>query len=215
MRGILLGKRGEKKMEAKQAIFVWLVFGLLIGFGIGYYYQQEKIDEAYQSGYVAGQSVAPTYETPASLSASLSSGTFDHTTTVASDGSVSSDTDKTDTLTIENTDESKTASNVKILLYNPVTGKEGLHDNLETDSTEVTITIGGVTYSLYHDGEYVTDGVPIGDLPAGASIEATVTFTLEKAVAGTFQDGQTYTCYLYIYQPNANYADVVSFTVST
>jgi len=196
-------------------LLLTLVVGLVIGFAGGYYYMQEKVDEAYQAGYVAGQSVAPTYETPASLSIAFSSGTFDHSSTVASDGSVSTETDKTDTLTIENTDESKTASDVRILLYNPVTGKEGLHDNLETDATEVTITIGGVTYSLYHDGEYVTDGVPIGDLPAGSSVTATVTFTLEKAVAGTFQDGQTYTCYLYVYQPNANYADVVSFTVTT
>jgi len=202
-------------MEAKGVLLLTLVVGVVIGFAGGYYYIQEKVDEAYQAGYVAGQSVAPTYETPASLSIAFSSGTFDHSSTVASDGSVSTETDKTDTLTIENTDESKTASDVRILLYNPVTGKEGLHDNLETDATEVTITIGGVTYSLYHDGEYVTDGVPIGDLPAGSSVTATVTFTLEKAVAGTFQDGQTYTCYLYVYQPNANYADVVSFTVTT
>jgi len=202
-------------MEAKGVLLLTLVVGLVIGFAGGYYYMQSEVEEAYQSGYIAGQSVAPTYETPASLSIAFSSGTFDHTSTVASDGSVSAETDKTDTLTIENTDESKTANDVRILLYNPVTGKEGLHDNLETDATEVTITIGGVTYSLYHDGEYVTDGVPIGDLPAGSSVTATVTFTLEKAVAGTFQDGQTYTCYLYVYQPNANYADVVSFTVTT
>ena len=202
-------------MEAKGVLLLVSVVMLAIGFAGGYYYMQSEVEEAYQSGYIAGQSVAPTYETPASLSIAFSSGTFDHTSTVASDGSVSAETDKTDTLTIENTDESKTANDVRILLYNPVTGKEGLHDNLETDATEVTITIGGVTYSLYHDGEYVTDGVPIGDLPAGSSVTATVTFTLEKAVAGTFQDGQTYTCYLYVYQPNANYADVVSFTVTT
>jgi len=202
-------------MEAKGVLLLTLVVGLVIGFAGGYYYMQEKVDEAYQSGYIAGQSVAPSYETPASLSIQFETGSFDHSSTVASDGSVSADTDVTDTLTIENTDESKTASDVKILLYNPVTGKEGLHDNLETDATEVTITIGGVTYSLYHNGEYVTDGVPIGDLPAGSSVTATITFTLEKAVAGTFQDGQTYTCYLYVYQPNANYADVVPFTVTT
>ncbi|RLF95969.1 MAG: hypothetical protein DRN54_04935 [Thaumarchaeota archaeon] len=203
-------------MEAKGVMLLVLVVGLVIGFAGGYYYAYEKgYESGWQSGYASGQAVAPTYETPASLSIAFSTGTFDHSSTVASDGSVATETDKTDTLTIENTDESKTASDVKILLYNPVTGKEGLHDNLETDATEVTITIGGVTYALYHDGEYVTDGVPIGDLPAGASIQATVTFTLEKAVAGTFQDGQTYTCYLYVYQPNANYCDVVQFTVTT
>jgi len=202
-------------MEAKGVMLLVFVVGLVIGFAGGYYYMQEYAEEQYQAGYIAGQSAIPTYETPASLTLTLSTGSFDHSSTVASDGSVATETDATDTLTIENTDESKTAKDVKILLYNPVTGKEGLHDNLETDATEVTITVGGVTYALYHDGEYVTDGVPIGDLPAGASIQATVTFTLEKAVAGTFQDGQTYTCHLYVYQPSANYCDVISFTVST
>ena len=202
-------------MEAKGVMLLVFVVGLAIGFAGGYWYMQDYAEEQFQAGYVAGQSVAPTYETPASLSLSLSSGTFDHTSTVASDGSVSAETSKTDYLTIENTDESKTAEDVKILLYNPVTGKEGLHDNLETDATEVTITVGGVTYALYRDGDYVSEGVLLGDLPAGSEVNVTISFTLEKAVAGTFQDGQTYTCYLYVYQPNANYADVVSFTVST
>ena len=202
-------------MEAKGVMLLVFVVGLAIGFAGGYWYMQDYAEEQFQAGYVAGQSVAPTYETPASLSLSLSSGTFDHTSTVAADGSVSSETSKTDTLTIENTDESATAEDVKILLYNPVTGKEGLHDNLETDATEVTITVGGVTYALYRDGEYITDGVLLGDLPAGSEVGATVTFTLEQAVAGTFQDGQSYTCYLYVYQPSANYCDVISFTVTT
>ena len=203
-------------MKANNVIVLVLVVGMLIGFAGGYYYTKEKVgNEMYQQGYVAGQSATPTYTTPASLTLSLASGTFNHTATVASDGSVASDTSKTDTLTISNDDESATASDVKILLYNPITGKQGLHDNLETDSTEVTITIGGVTYALYHNGDYVTDGVPIGNLPAGSEITATVTFTLEQAVAGTFQDGQTYTCHLYVYQPDSNYADVVPFTVTT
>ena len=202
-------------MEAKGVMLLVFVVGLLIGVAGTYWYMQDYAEEQWQAGYVAGQSVAPTYETPASLTLTLGTGSFDHSSTVASDGSVSAETSKTDYLVIENTDESKTAENVKILLYNPVTGKEGLHDNLETDATEVTITVGGVTYALYRDGEYVSDGVLLGDLPAGSEVNVTITFTLEKAVAGTFQDGQTYTCYLYVYQPNANYADVVSFTVST
>ena len=202
-------------MEAKGVMLLVFVVGLLIGVAGTYWYMQDYAEEQWQAGYIAGQSVAPTYETPASLTLTLGSGTFDHSSTVASDGSVSTETSKTDYLVIENTDESKTASDVKILLYNPVTGKEGLHDNLETDATEVTITVGGVTYALYRDGDYVSDGVLLGDLPAGSEVNVTITFTLEKAVAGTFQDGQTYTCYLYVYQPNANYADVVSFTVST
>ena len=203
-------------MKANNVIILGVIVGILIGFAGGYYYAEEKVgSERYNEGYMAGQAVAPSYTTPASLTLSLASGTFNHTATVASDGSVATDTDVTDTLTVSNDDESNTASGLKILLYNPVTGKEGLHDNLETDSTEVTITIGGVTYALYHNGEYVTDGVPIGDLPAGSEITATVTFTLEQAVAGTFQDGQTYTCHLYVYQPSSNYADVISFTVTT
>lgn len=203
-------------MDAKGTMVLILVVGLVLGFFGGYYYVKEKAyNEGYNAGYVAGQGIAPTYETPASLSASLATGAFDHASTVASDGSVATAHTETDDLTIINNDESKTARNVKILLYNPVTGKEGLHDNLETDCTEVTITIGGVTYALYRNGGYIRDGITIGDLPAGSQLTAELAVTLNKAVAGTFQDGQTYTCYLYVYQPGANYADVVSFTIST
>ena len=201
-------------MRAGTLFVLGIMIGAIVGFAGGYWYMEAKVDEAYQAGIAYGQTLAPTPEVPASLSLSLATGTFDHSATVASDGSVSTETSKTDTLTIENTDESRTAEGVKILLYNPITGKEGLHDNLETDATEVSVTIGGITAKLYHNGEY-TDGIEIGDIPAGGEVQVTVTFTLEQAVAGTFQDGQTYTCYLYVYQPNANYCDVVSFTVTT
>jgi len=201
-------------MRAGTLFVLGIMIGAIVGFAGGYWYMEAKVDEAYQAGIAYGQTLAPTPEVPASLSLSLATGTFDHSATVASDGSVSTETSKTGTLTIENTDESRTAEGVKILLYNPITGKEGLHDNLETDATEVSVTIGGITAKLYHNGEY-TDGIEIGDIPAGGEVQVTVTFTLEQAVAGTFQDGQTYTCYLYVYQPNANYCDVVSFTVTT
>jgi len=202
-----------KKMNAKEMFVVALVLGAIIGAGGTYYYMVGQVEDAFSEGMAYQQSLQTTVS-PASITATLSPTTFDHTATVASDGSVSAETTKTAYLTIENTDESATAGGLKILLYNPITSTEGLHDNLETDSTEVGVTIGGVTAKLYHDGDY-TNGYVIGDLPAGGEVNVTISFTLEDAVAGTFQDGQSYTCHLYLYQPNANYCDVVSFTVTT
>jgi len=202
-----------KKMKSKEMFVVALIIGAIIGAGGMYYYDEARVQSAFQEGMAYQQGLQTTVS-PASITATLSPTTFDHTSTVASDGSVASETDKTAYLVIENTDESTAASGLKVLLYNPITSTEGLHDNLETDSTEVGVTVGGVTAKLYHDGDY-TDGYEIGDLPAGGQVNITVTFTLEDAVAGTFQDGQSYSCHLYLYQPNANYCDVVTFTVTT
>lgn len=195
-----------------------LVVGLLIGaiFAAGgvYYYMDIQVNEAFQEGMQYQQSLTPTAVTPASVSMSLTSGTFNHSATVDSDGGVDTETDVTDTLTISNDDETRTANDCVLLLYNPVTGTDGLPDNLETSATEVSVTIQGVTKKLFHDGDY-TSGAVIGDLAPGDEASYTITFTLEEAVDGTFQDGQTYDCNLYLYQPDANYAIPVSFTVST
>lgn len=197
-------------------IGISLMLGAITAAGITYWYTSEAVEDAFAEGMAYQASITPAVVVgvPASLTCTLTAATFNHTDTVGTDGDVTTETDVNDTLTIENTDETRTAEDTYLLFYNPVTDKEGLHDNLETDSTEASVTIGGLTTKLFHDGDY-TEGYFIGDIPAGAEIAVTVTVTLEKAVAGTFQNGQTYTCYLYVYQPDANYCDVVSFTIST
>ena len=202
-------------MKPSVLAVVFIVLGAALGAGAMYVYSEtETKPDAYAAGIAAQKLVAPAVETPASVTLTLTSGTFAHAANVLADGSVAVEADVTDTLTIENTDESRDAKTPKLMLVNPVTSKEGLHDNLETDATEISITIGGVEKMLYHDGDY-TSGVALDTLEAGDKATITVTITFEVAVAGTFQDGQTYTCYMYLYQPSADYCDVVSFTVTT
>ena len=113
-------------------------------------------------------------------------------------------------LIIENTDDERVAESPLVLtLVNPVTLKEGLHKDLQTNYTEISITIDGVQKELYHNGNY-TDGVLIDAMAVGDLTNVTMTVTLDIA---SFQDGQSYTCYLYLYQSKAEYADKVEFTV--
>lgn len=195
---------------------VMLAIGALIGGGIAWQYQQTQVDDAFQEGMSYQESLeAEAVANVASMKTSLNSTTVDHSSTVDSDGSVDTTTTVTKTLYLNNTDENRDATGLKIALYNPVTDTEGLHDNLETSSTDIYVTTSsGVTARLFRDGDY-TSGVEIPDLEPESTLEMTITFELESAVAGTFQDGQSYDCSLYVIQTNANYADVVDFTLTT
>lgn len=207
---------GKKKSNVFALGVALLLVGGVIGIAGTYYWMQTDVDAAFSRGMAYQQSIDVS-NPPASITATLTTGSFDHSATVAADGSVAVETDVSDTLTIENTDESRSAEEpTYITLYNPITDRYGLHDNLETDSTEFSITVGGATYKLYHDNAYITSGYEIpGGLSPGGEMAVTITFTLETAVAGTFQDGQSYTNYMYVYQSDASYADVISFTVTT
>lgn len=193
---------------------IFLLVGSLVGAGGIWYYRDIEVVDAFSAGVAYQQTIAPVTEKPASVTLTFGAATFDHTGSVAGSGAVSADTAVTDYLLIENMDETRLAKTPILSLENSVTGTEGLHDDLQTDYTEISITIGGVTKSLYHNGDF-TAGVLIGNLAVGDLANVTITFTLEAAVAGSFQDLQTYTNYLYLYQPSADYADVVTFTVTT
>ena len=199
----------------------FLLVGVLVGFGGGFWYRQGDVDTSFAAGMAYQESITPVAITPASLLCSFTTGTEilgDPAPAagkgVEADGGVSILGYDTDTLTIENTDEERTATDLTILLYNPITDKEGLHDNLEVDALEITVTIGSVTSSLYHDGVYST-GIVLGDLGAAGTITVAVNWTAGTCVAGTFQPDQTYSCGIYIYQPDANYVDTVSYTITT
>ena len=207
------------KTKKSNVLAVALAFALIVGVicvAGTYYWMQTDVDNAFSRG-MAYQASVTVAEPPASITATLTSGTFDHTATIIADGSAAAEVDVTDTLTIENTDEARDAEEpTYITLYNPITDRYGLHDNLETDSTEFGITVGGASSKLYHDGAYIVPGYEIpGGMAPGGEIAVTLTFTIETAVAGTFQNGQSYTNYMYIYQKDASYADVVSFIVTT
>jgi hypothetical protein len=193
-----------------------LVVGGLLGYGISAYYQTSATQSAYQQGMAYQASITPTTHvgTPASLDCSLDVVTYDHTATVLADGSVAGDVSVDHTLTVKNTDDTATAKNVYIMLWNPVTQKKGLDADIAVKYTYVYINVGGVTKSIYNDG--YTNGYFVGDLAPGDSVVVTVGITLKTAPADTYVDAQTYdTCKLYVVQPDISYADAVAFTVLT
>lgn len=199
----------------KLAIFVVaLAIGAVFATAGTYYYMESQVNQAFEQGMAYQEQLQPGAVTPASVSMSFDTSTFNLSTAVDSDGAVTTETSTNNTLTITNDDETRTARNPKIMLQNPVTGTDGLHDNLETDSTVVSITVGGLTSKLYRENDY-NSGVELADLRPGDEVEVTVQVTFETAVDGTFQDAQDYDCNFYLYQPNANYAIPISFTVNT
>lgn len=206
--------KGQMIKKNKKLIVVAIIVTAIMVGAIAYY-------TGNWTGFNEGlQSATPTTISgvdvdAASIDGTLNTTTFNHAATVAADGSVSSSTSHSLTLWINNTDDDLVAQDLYIRLVNPRTDKEGLHDNLEADSFEFGITEGGTTTKLFHDGDYIEDGWYYGDLSSGGSVQVTVTCTLESAVAGTFQDGQSYSCYLYIYQEAADYPTAVSFTITT
>jgi len=193
-----------------------LLVGAVVGAAGAWQWRQGEVDDAFNDGMAYQSSLEDeAVSSVASLHVEMSDTSIDHSSTVASDGSVSTTTANSVTLYINNTDETRDAEDLKITLYNPVTDTEGLHDNLETSDTDIYLTTSaGVTSRLFRNGDY-TDGIEIPDLEPESTIEITVYFELEDAVAGTFQDGQTYDCSLYVYQSSAGYSDVVDYTIST
>ena len=208
-----MGKR-EKKSNLPLLIAVAFV-AVIIGVAGTWVYTQGNYTEGFSAG-VAYQQGLELMRVPASLTCSLGSSTFaNFSTEVTSDGAVATEVNKYTNLTITNSDDSRTAGSVHVTLYNPVTSKQGLDNDLETDSTEYAVTSGDGTYMIYNEGAYVTNGFKIGDIPAGGEWTIMQTMTLETASAGTFEDAQSYTCHLYVYQEDADYSDVVVFTVVT
>lgn len=209
--------------ENKKYAFVGFVVGIVVAWIlITGWYMPQQVEQARQEGYNAGYSAGYSAGTAsvagiraASLETRINNSTFDFSSTVLSDGSVTTGKTINATITIENTDEIA-AEDLVITLWNPITNKGGLHEDLE-GVQELTIYIvrAGEKIAIYKDGEYVTDGYPYGDLPAGGEITLTFSIKIDPAVAGTFHDGQTYNCKLFIYQSKANYVNTISFTIST
>jgi len=198
-----------------------LLVGTAVGAGVIWQYRQGEIDDAFQNGVTYQQGLGTTSTTPASITLA-GVVTFDQEDEVAADGGVDTEAADSETLFINSTEISggRTASDVYLTLWNPVTDTEGLHDNLETDYTDIYVTVQGVTSRLYTDGTYIgkdtsAPGIKIGDLSPKDAVELTIYVNLEESVAGTFQDGETATCYLYVYQPSANYCNVLDFTITS
>jgi hypothetical protein len=195
----------------------FVIVGGLVGYGVSNMQIKQATDKSFADGQAYQQSLTPTTPTgvPASLDISFADEVFDHSATVAADGSVAADTDNETTVTIENTDDTKTATDVMIMLWNPVSDKKGLDSELKVTETYVYLEVGGLSKALYNDEEY-KDGYLVGDLEPGDKVTVTIHVTLLEADEDTFVDGQTYDdCKLYVYQSTINYADGVSFTIET
>lgn len=192
-----------------------LVLGSLLGYGVSTYSSTTATQKAYAEGMAYQASITPTTTVgiPASLDCTFDVSAFDHTATVIADGSVVADVTVSHTLTIENTDDTATANDVYIMLWNSATAKQGLDNDLEVKETYIYLSIGGLKKAIYNDG--YTDGYFVGDLAPGDVLTITVGITLQDADADTFVDAQTYDCKLYVAQSTINYADAVDFTVLT
>ena len=196
-----------------------LIIGAVVGGAFTYWYTAPG-EEVTPSVYYQPSAVT---ERAADISASLNDTTYNFTSAVDANGSVATAVTIDKTLTITNNDE-KTAKDLMITLYNPVTEKEGLSDYLETTAFKVYVISGGMSNAIFYDGDYITDtttspttyGYNIGNLAPGGSVTLTVRIVFDTCVDGTFQDGQTYSNQnLYVYQPHSQYANTVSFTVET
>ena len=202
--------------KVKPQWIVYTVAMILIFTYVGYNGGYENGDSdgftrGLKIGIIAG---SVPWVAPSSIGYALDT-TFVHNDTVSVNGSVPTEVSLTEYLLIENTDDEHVAVSPLILsLVNPVTFGEGLHEDLQTNYTKIIITLNGVQKVLYQDGDY-TDGVLIGAIEVGDLTNMTMTVTLETAVAGTFQDGQSYTNYLFLYQSRAEYSDRITFMVNT
>jgi len=209
-----LKKLGKKTTNMPLLIAIAVIFSVVGATG-AWMWTEGDYSLGYSAGMAYQQSLVDTTK-PASMSTSIASSTFaDFSSEVAADGSVSAEIDKSTNITITNDDDDRTAGDVNVILYNPVNDKEGLDDDLEVDSTEYTVISGGGAYKLMHDGEYVTNGFLVGDIPPGGEWTIHQKMTLEIASAGTYEDGQSYACHIYVYQGDADYSDVIDFTVAT
>jgi len=197
-------------VKAGQAL-VWFVLGALIAGAIAYALGwQGGFNIGWQSGY-ASAPAAPTAVTPVSLEITQSGGTtFDISANVSSDGSATA-AEQSLEVTIENEDNE--SATVQILLKNPKTGEEGLPSGLENSYFNVWAGSSSQKVYLFKDGSY-TNGYQFEILP-DTVITGYIGIEVETAPSGTFADNQTYTMEVYIYQPNANYVETISYTVKT
>lgn len=200
-------------MKAGQALLMFALGGLIV-FALLYAHYSGLLatqwQEAWQAGYEAGQAAVPPAVEPVSLTITQTGGTeFNFSTDILSDGSATANSTKL-LLTLANTDN-RTA-NIIITAKNPKTGEEGIPSGLENAYFNVFVGDDVLKY-LFFDGIY-TDGKSLTLEPASV-VSLYIGAEVEDAPAGTFADNQTYTMDIFIYQPDSNYVQEISYTVLT
>lgn len=175
-------------------------------------------------GWYAGSVLNPqvsyqtrTVTTPSAqdIGYSFNNSSFDFSSIVDENGTVSTKTSIIQTLTIENTDDA-VINDPKIVLYDPEDNDEGLDDDLEEDELIVKITANGADYPLFNDDDYVqlASSPVLADLTPDATISLSVNITLDTG-SEVFQDGHTYDCCMYWWEPDYQDSQKIEFTITT
>jgi len=196
-------------------LFAIIVASILIGAVVGiaiykYTAEKEEVTPAW----------TPTEEVPtavATLDIVQNTTVFNFSTAIDANGSVSTDTEKTATITIWNND-TRDATNVEISLVNDINGREGLPSALK-DEFEVYIKVSTgymtKTYYLFKDGQYNPNGgFELGTIESNSNVQITIGVKVLEADTDTFSDGKSYDMTIYILQGDSAY-DMAEFTVLT
>ncbi|RLI84733.1 hypothetical protein DRP07_00020 [Archaeoglobales archaeon] len=174
-------------------------------------YITTSYQQGYQAGYTAGQAATTAaVATPVSLTITQAATSFNHSSNVSADGSAKAG-DLSLLVTITNNDNE--SANVVITAQNPKTGTDGIPSALEKAYFNVYAGSMSLRKYLYVDGSY-TDGAAMV-IDGNSVVSFYIGTEFETAPAGTFSDNQTYTLHIYVYQPNANYVQELTYTLLT
>jgi len=203
-------------MRESGKMLVWFMIGFIIAAALVYAYASGAIQSAFQQGYqlgyqqgLAAAPSAPEVVPPAELKITQEGSTFNLTAEILSDGSA---TNTTKVLNLVISNEDNRTANVIVTLKNPKTGEEGLPDALE--NAYFNVFAGSIIKKyLFVDGDYTT-GLAL-EIEPKSVITIPIGVELEDAPAGTFADEQTYEMELYIYQPDANYVETITYKILT
>lgn len=192
-----------KKVWAIAGVFI--LVGVLVGYGAGTWQMQEAKTEAYDEGVSYQQSITPQSRVTTTINEAEMELAW------GDDGDFVVPAEESETLTITNDDDDETAEDLYLMLYDPTDDTEGLDNDLEETEFTISVKVGGKTTNLFYDEEY-RDGYLIGDLGPGETFEFdefTVSLEADHDI-----DADTYECELFLYQPDAGYVDDFDFTVT-
>ena len=215
--------------KSKSNAKIWAVFGVmvvavaLVGAGVYLYMNQEAEISASRITTLQKQATTTTVGSSAYL-ALTATWPIDFEGEIDANGEVpTSATDDpvtgTPILTIANDDISDPATGVYVMLYDPVSGAEGLPDVLEDTTMSIYAVFNGVTTPLYLNtngvGAY-TSGVYIGNLAVGASTSITFSGYVDATgVEDTYNDATDYTLTFYVYQTSGADSTPITFELNT
>ena len=218
-------------MRKKSSAKLWVVFGVMAIaiclVGAGTYLYMDQVNQAQTARITTLQNQlsagTATGVNPAYL-ALTATYPLDFEDEIDANGEVPADASDdpvsgTPILAIVNQDTLDVATGVYVMLYDPVSGAEGLPDVLEDTTMSIYGTFNGVTTPLYLNtngvGTY-TGGIYLGDLAVGASTSITFSGYVDATgVEDTYDDATDYTLTVYVYQTGGTDSTPVTFELNT